>query len=272
MELLETIRVLALDYGLNILGAVVILIVGYWAAGWLARLIRKSMSKTKIDEALVRFLGNVVYYAVLVFAVLAALGRLGIQTTSFVALIGAAGLAIGLALEGALSNFAAGILLLLFRPFKVGDAVDIAGHFGKVEEILLFSTVLVTPENRTVTIPNSQVTGSPIVNYTKKGLLRLDMVFGIGYGDDLLKAKGVLEDILRADSRVVSDPPPTVAVLELGDSSVNFAVRPYVKPADYWLVHFDITEQVKLRFDAEGISIPFPQRDVHLFPQPALPA
>ncbi len=267
MEIIDTVRALALDYGLNILGAIAILVLGYWLAGWLSRFARKSLQKTKTDEALVRFLGSLVYYAILVFVVLAALSRLGIQTTSFVAVVGAASLAIGLAFEGALSNFAAGVLLLFFRPFKIGDLVEIADHFGTVEAIQIFSTILVTPENKTVTIPNSQVTGSPIVNYSKKGLLRLDMVFGIGYGDDLLKAKGVLEEIIRADSRVVSEPAPMVAVTELADSSVNFAVRPFVKPADYWAVHFAVTEQVKLRFDAEGISIPFPQRDVHLFPQ-----
>ncbi|MCA9933388.1 MAG: mechanosensitive ion channel [Ardenticatenaceae bacterium] len=265
MEFLDTVRSLALAYGLNILGAIVILVAGYWLAGWLARMSRKALGKTKTDEALVRFAGSLIYYAVLIFVVLAALNRLGIQTTSFVALVGAAGLAIGLALEGALSNFAAGVLLLLFRPFKIGDLVEIADHFGSVEEILIFSTILVTLDNKTVTIPNSQVTGSPIVNYSKKGLLRLDMVFGIGYGDDLLKAKRVLQELVTADPRVATDPAPIVAVTELGDSSVNFAVRPYVTPADYWNVYFDLTERVKLRFDAEGISIPFPQRDVHLF-------
>lgn len=265
MELLNTVRALALAYGLNILGVILILVGGYWLAGWLARLSRKTLSKTKTDEALVRFAGSLVYYAVLIFAVLAALGRLGVQTTSFVALVGAAGLAIGFALEGALSNFAAGVLLLLFRPFRIGDLVEIADKFGAVEEILIFSTILVTLDNKTVTIPNSQVTGSPIVNYSKRGLLRLDMVFGIGYEDDLLKAKQILQELVTSDSRVASEPAPTVAVLELADSSVNFAVRPYVTPADYWAVHFDLTERVKLRFDAEGISIPFPQRDVHLF-------
>lgn len=267
--MVDTIRTFAVQYGLNILGAAIILFIGWWAARFLSQLLRRSLEKAEIDSALARFGASLVRYGVLIFALLAALNRLGVATTSFVALIGAAGLAIGLALEGALSNFAAGVLLLLFRPFRIGQLVEIADKFGTIEEILIFNTVLVTPDNKTVTIPNSQVTGTPIVNYSAKGVLRLDMVFGIGYGDDLLRAKALLQGILDADDRVLREPAPTVNVLELADSSVNFAVRPYVHPDNYWAVHFAVTEQVKLQLDAAGISIPYPQRDVHLYTQQA---
>ncbi|MCB8985668.1 MAG: mechanosensitive ion channel [Ardenticatenaceae bacterium] len=264
---LQTVQALALEYGLKVLGAILIVIVGRWAAGFVRRQSLKVMARMEIDQVLRGFAGNLVFYAILVITAVAALNTLGVATTSLVAIIGASALAIGLALEGALANFAAGVLLLFFRPFAVGDLVEIADHFGKVEEILIFSSILVTPDNKTVIIPNSQVTGSPIVNYSKKGLLRLDMVFGIGYEDDLQQAKLILEELVRGDARVAAEPAPMVAVTELADSSVNFAVRPFVTPEDYWPVYFDLTEQVKLRFDAAGISIPFPQRDVHLIPQ-----
>lgn len=265
---LQTAQALALEYGLKVLGAILIVIVGRWLAGFIRRYARKVLTRMAIDEVLRGFAGNLIYYTVLVITAVAALNTLGVATTSLVAIIGASALAIGLALEGALANFAAGVLLLFFRPFAVNDLVEIADHFGKVEEILIFSTILVTPDNKTVIIPNNQVTGSPIVNYSKKGLLRLDMVFGIGYDDDLQQAKVILQELVQSDSRVAAEPAPTVAVTELADSSVNFAVRPFVTPENYWPVYFDMTEQVKLRFDAAGISIPFPQQDVHLIPQP----
>jgi small conductance mechanosensitive channel len=255
---------LAMTYGLKILGAIVILLVGFWLARVVKRYTLRALGRMEVDEALRKFSGSLAYYGVLVVVIIGALNTLGIATASLVAVLGAGALAIGLALEGALSNLAAGVLLLFFRPFKIHDLVEIAGYTGHVEEIMIFSTILVTLDNKTVTIPNSQVTGSPIVNYTQRGLVRLDMVFGIGYGDDLAKAKAVLEDILVNEERVATDPAPLVAVDALADSSVNFAVRPFVDPEDYWGVYFAITEQVKLRFDAEGISIPFPQRDVHL--------
>ncbi|MCA9973930.1 MAG: mechanosensitive ion channel [Anaerolineales bacterium] len=265
MQLVDMIRTFAVQYGLNLLGAILIVLIGWWAARIISRLLRRTLEKARVDLALARFGGSLAYYAILVFAVLAALNRLGVETTSFVAVIGAAGLAIGLALEGALSNFAAGVLLLLFRPFRIGDLVEIADKFGSVEEIMIFNTVLVTRDNKTITIPNSQVTGSPIVNYSKRGVIRLDLVYGIGYDDDLLKAKAVFQAILEENEKVLREPAPSVSVLELADSSVNFAVRPYVHPEDYFSVPLAITEQVKLRLDAAGISIPYPQRDVHLY-------
>jgi small conductance mechanosensitive channel len=254
-----------LTSGLKLVGAIAIFIIGRWLAGVISRTTEKVLARSGTDKSLISFAKTLAYYLVFILAIVAALQTVGVQTTSLVALIGAAGLAIGLALEGALANFAAGVMLLVFRPFKVGDLVEVAGKFGHVEELLVFSTIVVTPDNKTVIIPNGQVTGGTITNYSRKGVLRLDMVFGIGYGDDLLKAKGILQDLLANHALVAKSPAPEVTVLELADSSVNFAVRPFVTPDDYWTVHFDITEQVKLRFDAEGISIPFPQRDVHLF-------
>lgn len=264
---LETVQNLALTYGLNLLAAVVILIIGRWVARFLTNMLDKALQKADINPSLIGFLRSLAYYAIIIIAIVAALDRLGVQTTSFVAILGAAGLAVGLALEGSLANFAAGALILFLRPFKVGDMVEIAGKFGTVEEIQIFNTIIVTPDNKTVIIPNAQVTGDTITNYSRKGAIRLDMTFGIGYEDDLLKAKQLLQEIITADERVLPEPAPLVAVSELADSSVNFAVRPYVKVSDYWGVYFDITEQVKLRFDEAGISIPYPQTDVHLFPQ-----
>lgn len=254
-------------YGLNIVGAIAILVIGFWLARWLGNMLRRGLKKSQLDDSLTHFLSNLAYYALLAFVLLAALNQLGVETTSVVALIGAAGLAVGLALEGALSNFAAGVLILVFRPFKVGDWIEAASIFGKVENILVFSTILVTRDNKTIIIPNAQVTGAPIVNYSQKGVMRVDMVFGIGYNDDLRQAKQVALAILNEHPLVVKEPAPTVNVLELGDSSVNLAVRPYTAADHYTRVWFDVTEQIKLRFDAAGISIPYPQQDVHLFRQ-----
>lgn len=259
------LRELVVTYGLKIVGALVIVVIGFWLARRLGNGLQRMLEKSHFDASLTHFLSNLAYYALLIFVLLAALNQLGIETTSFVALIGAAGLAVGLALEGALSNFAAGVLILIFRPFKVGDWVEAASIFGKVENILVFSTILVTRDNKTVIIPNAQVTGSPIINYSHKGVMRVDMVFGIGYHDDLLRAKQILLAILNEHPLVVKEPAPTVNVLELADSSVNLAVRPYTTADQYNRVWFDVTEQVKLCFDAEGISIPYPQQDVHLF-------
>ena len=262
---LENLQSLLVSYGLNVLWAIVILLIGRWLAGLFTGMLKKGLSRAEVDPGLTSFLGTLVYYAILTFVIIAALARVGVQTTSIIAVLGAAGLAVGLALQGALANFAAGVLILFFKPYRVGDLVEIAGATGKVESIQIFTTVLETPDQKTVIVPNAQATGGNIVNYTVKGTRRLDMVFGIGYADDLLKAKGLLEQVLAEDGRVLQDPPPTVAVLELADSSVNFAVRPFVKVADYWPVLFDTTEKVKLLFDQEGVSIPFPQQDVHLF-------
>lgn len=264
-NLIPMIESLLLTYGLSLLWAVVIFLIGRWLANLASNFVRSALGKAQVDDSIISFVSHLAYYGIIIFAVMAALNRLGIQTASFIAVLGAAGLAVGLALQGSLANFAAGVLILLFRPIKVGDYVEVAGAEGWVEEIHIFTTVLVARDNRTIIIPNAQITDGNITNYSVRGKYRLDLVFGIGYEDDLLKAKRLLEEIVAADERVFADPPPVVAVLELADSSVNFAVRPYVTIEDYTAVAFDITEQVKLTFDREGISIPFPQRDVHLF-------
>jgi len=263
---MEQASTLTLTYGPKILAALVILVVGIWAARLIARLTRGLMNRRSVDPTLVTFGSNLLNAALVTFAVIAALGQLGVQTTSLIAVIGAAGLAIGLALQNSLSNFAAGVMILLFHPFRVGDVIEGAGVIGAVEELHIFTTQLKTGDNKTVFIPNGKLMGDNIVNYSKKGTRRLDLVIGVGYQDDLRKVKEVLQALLREDPRVLADPEPTVAVLELGESSVNFAVRPWVAVDDYWNLHFDTLEKVKLRFDAEGISIPFPQRDVHFFP------
>ena len=252
-------------YGLRVAAAIVVLIVGRWIAKGLTNVLDRLMSKKDVDPTIISFVKSLTYVALLVFVVLAALGQLGIQTTSFIAVIGAAGLAIGLALQGSLSNFAAGFLMIIFRPFKVGDYIEGAGVAGTVESIQIFTTQLKTPDNKTVIVPNAKMTGDNITNYTMKGTRRVDMAFGIGYGDDIDKAKNILEDLVAQDDRILDDPPMKIAVVELADSSVNFVVRPWVKSEDYWDVYFDLTENVKKRFDAEGVSIPFPQQDVHVY-------
>ncbi len=223
------------------------------------------MKKSNVTETLISFTGSLTYIGLMVCVIMAALHNLGIQTTSFIAVLGAAGLAVGLALQGSLSNFAAGVMLVLFRPFKVGQLVEVSGVFGHVEEIQIFNTIVITLQNKKVIIPNSKVTGDKIVNYSAKGHIRIDLVFGISYEDDLRKAKRILQEVVASNEKVLKDPAPNVGVLELGDSSVNFAVHPFVDPEDYWAVTFDLTEKVKLRFNEEGISIPYPQRDVHLY-------
>jgi len=252
-------------YGLKVLAAIAIFVVGRWVAKAVRKLVDRLMTQSKIDPTLISFTSNLVYIALLVFIVIAALGQIGIQTTSFIAVIGAAGLAVGLALQGALANFAAGFLLIIFRPFKVGDVIEGAGVIGVVEAIQIFTTQIKTADNKTVIIPNAKLTGDNIVNWTVKGTRRVDMVFGIGYGDDIDKARTLIADILAQESRILPDPAPLIAVSELADSSVNLVVRPWVMVADYWGVYFELTEKIKKAFDANGVSIPFPQRDVHLY-------
>ncbi len=251
-------------YGTKVIAAVAILVIGRIVVGFLSGLVRRMLLKSNVDETLTTFVVNLTRILMMTFVIIAALGALGVQTTSFVAIIGAAGLAVGFALQGSLANFAAGIMLIIFRPFKAYDYIEAGGSAGVVESISIFNTILNTPDNRRVIIPNSKITGDNIINYSAQENRRVDLVFGIGYGDDLRKAKKTLEQIVASDDRVLKDPAPTVAVSELGDSSVNFVVRPWVKTADYWTVLFDLTEKVKLTFDEQGISIPFPQTDVHL--------
>lgn len=252
-------------YGFSLLGAVLILIFGIWGSKLLARLTRRLMTARNVEPTLVTFTAALVNAALVTFVVIAALSKLGVQTTSVIAVIGAAGLAIALALQSSLGNFASGVLILLFRPFKVGDVIEAAGVIGLVEELHIFTTRLKTGDNKTVFIPNGKLTADNIVNYSTKGTRRLDLVIGVGYEADLKRVKTVLGEVLSAESRILAEPAALVAVLEFADSSVNFAVRPWVKVADYWDVHFALMEAIKLRLDAEGIAIPFPQRDVHLY-------
>ncbi len=262
---LNSLPELLMPYSVKIVVALLIFVAGRWIAKAIRRGIKKMMTKRNVDATLIPFISNLVYILLLVFVIVAAIAQLGIQTTSFVAILGAAGLAVGLALQGSLSNFAAGVLMILFRPFKVGDYIEGGGAAGSVEAIKIFVTELKSPDNRAIIVPNATMMGGNIVNYSAKEMRRVDLTAGIGYGDDIDKARRVLDGILAADERILKDPAPKVAVVELGDSSVNFVVRPWVKTADYWDVYFDVTEQIKKRFDAEGVSIPFPQRDVHLF-------
>jgi len=217
-----------------------------------------------VDETLVSFLVSVSYVAIMAFVIIAALGKLGMQTASFVAMIGAAGLAIGLALQGALTNFASGVLMIIFKPIKVGDFIDAAGAMGVVDEIGIFTTILKSLDNKVIIVPNGKLTKDNIINFTTENQRRIDIVAGVSYNDDLDKVRKVLESILSEDDRILKDPAPTIGVLELADSSVNFAVRPWVNTPDYWDVFFALQEKIKKRFDAENISIPFPQQDVHI--------
>jgi small conductance mechanosensitive channel len=251
-------------WGLKLVAAIAILVIGRWLVGLATRILRAVMTKAKMDEMLVKFVGSIAYYALLAFVIIAAISQLGVQTTSVIAVFGAAGLAIGLALQGSLANFAAGVMLIVFKPFKVGDYVEAAGIAGTIEGIMIFNTRLKTPDNKVVWVPNGKIFDGNIVNYNASETRRVDMVFGCSYEDDLTKAKSILEELLKSDDRILEDPVATVKVSALADSSVNFNVRPWVKTADYWGVYWDMTEKVKLRFDEEGISIPYPQRDVHV--------
>jgi small conductance mechanosensitive channel len=256
--------VLFTTYGLSVLGAIVILIIGWIAARIGRRVTGKLLKRSKVDPAVISFASSLVYFLILTFTVLAALAKFGIQTTSFVAILGAAGFAVGFALQGSLANFAAGILILLLRPFKVGDYIMGAGESGTVKEITLFTTVLATLDNIKVMVPNGKLFGDVIRNETAYDTRRIDLFVGISYGSDIQKAHDVITDLMKQDTRILPDPAPEVAVSELGDSSVNFVIRPWVKTEDYWSVKFDLTRRIKEAFDKEGVEIPFPQRTIHV--------
>ncbi len=251
-------------YGLKVIAAIIILFVGWIAAKLISAVFKRMLTKVRFDAALVSFVSSMTYVGLMAFVIIAALGQLGVQTTSLIAVIGAAGLAIGLALQGSLANFAAGVLIVIFKPFKVGDFVEGAGTSGVIEEIGIFTMEMKSLDNKKIIVPNAKMLGDNIVNHTAKEIRRVDIVAGVSYKDDLDKVKKVLADILAKDERVLRDPAPTIAVLELAASSVNFAVRPWVKTADYWDVFFATQESIKKRFDSENICIPFPQQDVHL--------
>jgi small conductance mechanosensitive channel len=251
-------------WGIKVLAAVLIVVIGRWAAAEIKKLIGGLMRRSKVDETLISFVSSLAYVGVMAFVVIAALSKLGIQTASFVVVLGAAGLAVGLALQGSLANFAAGVLMIIFKPFKVGDFIEAAGTTGTVDEISIFTTQLKTPDNKKVIIPNAKITGDNITNFTANDTRRLDLVACVSYGDDLDRVQEVLGQILSEEPRLLQDPAPTIGVLEMADSSVNIAVRPWVKTGEYWDIYFDLQKKIKQRFDKEGISIPFPQQDVHL--------
>jgi len=254
----------ASEYGLKIVAAILIFIIGKWIVKKLTAVTKTLMEKAEVDQTLTEFAESVVYFVLLLMVILASLNALGIDTTSFLAVFGAASLAIGLALQGSLANVGAAVLIIIFRPFKVGDFVEAGGATGTVEDINLFSTIIAPLDNRTIIVPNAAIVSGNITNYSMKPNRRVDHVFGIGYDDDLKLAKNTLMEIMEADSRILTEPAPFVAVSELGDNSVNFTVRAWVETANYWDVYFEIIESVKLKFDEKGISFPYPQMDVHM--------
>ncbi len=260
----ETVTTFATEFGLKIIGAVVLLVVGAWIARRVRNGLQGGLVRGGLDATLVPFVAAMVYWGLMTFIVIAVIGILGVPTAQFVAVIGAAGLAVGLALQGTLSNFAAGVMLLIFRPFSVGHWVEVAGTAGTVKEISVFSTILHTGDNIRVTVPNSQVYGQTIRNYSANPTRRIDLVIGVGYDDDLQVAKETMLRVLTSDARVLEDPAPNVQVHELGDSSVDFIVRPWCNSGDYWALRWDLMRALKEELEAAGCNIPFPQRDVHL--------
>ena len=253
-------------WGVRVIIALAIFFIGRFVAQKITEIIRSTIQKSKLDDALTSFVGHLAYAAMMAIVIIAALNQVGIQTTSFIAILGAAGLAVGLALQGSLANFAAGIMIIIFHPFKAGDFIEAAGTMGIVEQIEIFTTKLRTGDNKLVIIPNNQITSGNIINYSAKETRRIDMVIGVSYSDDLAKVKEVLTSILASDERILPEPAPTIGVSALGESSIDFVVRPWVKSSDYWPTLFHLNQTIKETFDREGISIPFPQRDVHLFP------
>lgn len=253
------------SWGLQVIGAVVLLVVGWIASRWVRSLVRRGLERAGTEPVLIGFLSGLAYYGVLLFVGLAVLNLFGIQTTSLVAVLGAAGFAVGLALQGTLANFSAGVMLLLFRPFTVGDFVETGGASGTVRELGLFTTRLDTPDNVRVLVPNSAIFGSVIRNFTGNDTRRVDLEVGIDYGDDIASAIAACEEVLADEGRVLDEPAPLVAVSSLGDSSVNLMVRPWCRTDDYWPLKRDLTKRLKLALEAAGCSLPFPQRDVHLF-------
>ena len=248
----------------NVLAAIATYLVGKIVVRILTGLLEKVMVRAKVDVTLSSFLSNIAYYVLITFVILMALESLGVNTTSLAAIMGAAGLAVGLALQSSLSNFASGVMIILFKPFRVGDFIEAGGVSGTVEEISIFSTLMKTGDNKQIIVPNGSIYGGNIVNYSAKPTRRIDMVVGCGYGDDLRAVKAFLTILVESDERILKDPAPVVAVSALADNSVNFVVRPWVNSADYWAVLWDLNERVKLGFDERGFNIPYPQRDVHI--------
>ena len=268
LEYLQTQGVeVGISVGIGAAKALAIFLIGKFLVGLLVRGISSVMQKQSVDKTLETFICNLVRISLMVVVVIAAIGALGVQTTSFIAIFGAAGLAVGLALQGSLSNFASGVLIVLFRPYRVGDFIEAAGIAGSVEEVQILTTILKTGDNKQIIVPNSQIMDSIITNYSANDTRRVDMTIGVSYDDDLDKVRKTIEDLIAAEDRILPEPAPLIAISALADSSVNFVVRTWVNSGDYWGVMFDMTEAVKKRFDKEGISFPFPQQDVHLYKQ-----
>lgn len=255
---------LLLPYGLKLLGAVAIFVIGRWIALFVTKVLDKSLKRAKTDETVAEFLGVVSYIVLMAFVIIAALGQLGVQTTAAAAIIGGSALALGLSLQGQIASVASGVLLIFFRPMRKGDFVEVAGKMGTVVSVRIVNTLLVSTNNQEITIPNNQVWSSPITNYSARPTRRMDLTVCIGHDDDLDKAKQILREIIAADARALKDPAPTVAVTAIGDSSISLLFRPWFKTSDYWAGYWDMVEAIKKRFDAEGITTPRPQRDVHL--------
>ncbi len=264
-QLMALLQEQGTDIGMKLISAILIFLIGRWVAKLIVNAVRKALDKTDMEDTLERFLCNMLNAVLLVVVIIAAIGALGVETTSLLTVVGAAGLAIGLALQGSLSNFASGVLIVMFRPYRVGDFIDAAGVAGTVEEVQIFTTILKTPDNKQIIVPNSQIMGGIITNVSANDTRRVDLVVGCGYDDNIDTVYRVLREILDSDDRILKDPAPTVDLNTLADSSVNFNVRPWCKKEDYWGVFNGVTEQVKRKFDEAGISIPYPQSDVHMY-------
>ncbi|TVR61475.1 MAG: mechanosensitive ion channel family protein [Gemmatimonadales bacterium] len=264
---MSTASNLVAEWGLSVVGAMVVLVVGLWIAKRIRSGVKTGLGRQGLDPTLIPFVSSLIYWGLVAFVLIAVLGIFGIPTASFIAVLGAAGLAVGLALQGTLSNFASGVMILIFRPFSVGNWVEVAGVAGSVREIGIFSTVLHTGDNVKVVVPNSQVYGQTVKNFSANDTRRIDLIIGVSYDDDLQVAQDTILEVLSGDERILGEPAPTVAVHELGDSSVDFVVRPWCNASDYWPLRWHLLRQLKERLEAAGCSIPYPQRDLHLFRQ-----
>jgi len=255
---------LGIEYAPRLALALITLLIGLWVIGGITKLIKLSMERSKVDPTLIPFMSSLVSWVLKVLLFISVASMIGIATTSFVAVLGAAGLAIGLALQGSLANFAGGVLVMVFKPYKVGDLIESQGHLGVVKEVQIFNTILLSPQNKRVIIPNGATSNGSVINYTVEGRIRVDLTIGVSYDADIDKTKAVLMEVLTSNEKVMQDPAPFVGVLEMADSSVNFVVRPHCAPQDYWDVYFGVNEAMKKALDNNAITIPFPQRDVHL--------
>ncbi|MDF7806709.1 mechanosensitive ion channel [Pontiellaceae bacterium B12219] len=264
-DILETVQTIGVEWGMKIIAAVLVLVIGMFVVKLIKKGIVKLMERSKVDHTLISFVSSLIHVGLQAFVVIAALEKLNVKTASFIAVLGAAGLAVGLALQGSLSNFASGVLMIIFKPFKVGDVVDAGGVVGTVRDIGIFTTHVDTLDNKKTIVPNAKLMSDNITNYSANKTRRVDLAAGISYSCDIDKARTAIQSVLKEIPGILDTPAPTIKVSEMADSSVNFAVRPWCAPADYWDVYFGVTEGIKKKFDAEGITIPFPQRDVHIY-------